>query len=129
MELGYQSEQVYIFCFPLCIVILNTFDTQMNSIQTDSHWKTASTDIHLRTFHLVLRIGIALVTNFFFQANKNTELIFLGQKFALFELKMVISEIMMKFRLEPVTTMEEVTIKCDIVLRTKDPVRIRFVSR
>lgn len=53
----------------------------------------------------------------------------IGQKFAMLELKIAISEILMNFRLKPITAIEDVIIKTDIVLRTEDPVRIRFLSR
>lgn len=53
----------------------------------------------------------------------------IGQKFAMLQLKMVIPEIIKNFRLEPLTTIEEVTFKCGIILQSKDPIRIRFVSR
>ena len=55
--------------------------------------------------------------------------VLLGQKFAMLELKSVISEIVLNFQLEPVTRAEDVVFKSDLVLRSKHPIRIRFKQR
>lgn len=45
------------------------------------------------------------------------------------ELRTVISEIVRNFQLEPITKIEDVEIIADLVLRSKDPIRIKFIPR
>ena len=54
---------------------------------------------------------------------------FSGQKFALLELKVVISGILRKFRLEPVTKPSDLEFMTDMVLRTENPVYVKFCLR
>uniref|UniRef100_A0A1L8E4P9 Putative cytochrome n=1 Tax=Nyssomyia neivai TaxID=330878 RepID=A0A1L8E4P9_9DIPT len=50
----------------------------------------------------------------------------IGQKFALLEIKAVLQHVLMKFRLSPVTTREEIEFIGDIILRAQTPIKIRF---
>lgn len=52
-----------------------------------------------------------------------------GQKFAMMELRTVVTEIVRNFELIPITRVEDVKIISDLVLRAKDPIFIQFVSR
>ncbi|KOB70761.1 Cytochrome P450 4CG1, partial [Operophtera brumata] len=53
----------------------------------------------------------------------------IGQKFAILEMKTIMSGLLRKYRLEPVTKHEDIVFMCDIILRTKDPVYVRFRKR
>ncbi|RZB40510.1 p450 domain containing protein, partial [Asbolus verrucosus] len=53
----------------------------------------------------------------------------IGQRFAILELKTVISGILANFVLEPVDTPETIVLIVDLVLRTKDGIRIKFLPR
>lgn len=53
----------------------------------------------------------------------------IGQKFAMLELKAAICAILANFVLEPVDTPETIVVVVDIVLRTKDGIKIKFVPR
>lgn len=53
----------------------------------------------------------------------------LGQKFAMLEMKTLIVQLLRKFRLEAITKVDDIVLVSDLVLRTKDPVKIRFVKR
>lgn len=53
----------------------------------------------------------------------------IGQKFAMMELRTVIGEIIKNFELKPITKIDSVVIITDIILRAKDPIRVRFVPR
>lgn len=68
-------------------------------------------------------------TNRFEQFFNSNIYIFTGQKFALLEMKTLIVSILRKFQLIAVTKLEDVVLVSELVLRTKDPIRIRFVKR
>uniref|UniRef100_A0A2Y9D1T1 Cytochrome P450 n=1 Tax=Anopheles dirus TaxID=7168 RepID=A0A2Y9D1T1_9DIPT len=53
----------------------------------------------------------------------------IGQRFAILELKTVLAAILMNFRILPVTTREELVFVADIILRTKDPIMVKFERR
>lgn len=53
----------------------------------------------------------------------------IGQKYAMLELKSCIADVITKFKVEPVTKLEEIDFIVDIVLRTKSPVKVQFVKR
>ncbi|XP_063924960.1 cytochrome P450 4c3-like [Zophobas morio] len=53
----------------------------------------------------------------------------IGQKFATLEMKVVLCAILSKFILEPVHAPENVVLLADIVLRSKDDIRVKFVPR
>lgn len=53
----------------------------------------------------------------------------IGQKFALLEIKTIISNILWNFKLFPVTRREDVVFIIDIILRSKDSVKIKFRKR
>ncbi|XP_077295540.1 cytochrome P450 4C1-like [Arctopsyche grandis] len=53
----------------------------------------------------------------------------IGQKFAILEEKAVISAILRNFKLEPVTRPNDIIFSLDIVLRSRDPVKVKFVSK
>ncbi|CAK1601225.1 unnamed protein product [Parnassius mnemosyne] len=53
----------------------------------------------------------------------------IGQKFAMLEMKTVMSGLIRRFRLEPVTKPEDLIFKADIVLRTSNPLYVRFRTR
>lgn len=52
-----------------------------------------------------------------------------GQKFAMQEMKTLISDIILNFHLKPITKVTDLDFIMDIVLRTKTPVRIQFEER
>ncbi|KAK9872655.1 hypothetical protein WA026_018789 [Henosepilachna vigintioctopunctata] len=53
----------------------------------------------------------------------------IGQKFAMMEMKCLLAKIIRSFILEPIDTPESVNFITDIILRPKDPVRVKFVPR
>lgn len=55
--------------------------------------------------------------------------LFLGQKFAMMELRTAIGEIIRNFELKPTTKTVDVVIISDLILRSKDPIRVRFLPR
>lgn len=54
---------------------------------------------------------------------------FSGQKFAMMELRTAIGEVIKHFELQSITKAEDVVIISDLILRAKDPIRVRFVAR
>lgn len=60
---------------------------------------------------------------------KTSYLRFAGQKFAMMELRTVVGEIVRNFQLRPITKMDDVVIISDLILRSKDPIRLQFVPR
>lgn len=53
----------------------------------------------------------------------------IGQKFAMLEIKSLITSILAEYRLEAITKVEDVVLISDLVLRAQDPIRIRCVKR
>ncbi|KAJ3659330.1 hypothetical protein Zmor_011020 [Zophobas morio] len=53
----------------------------------------------------------------------------IGQKFAILELKAALYGILSKYVLEPVDTPDTITLVMDVVLRTKDEIKVKFVAR
>ncbi|XP_045775497.1 cytochrome P450 4C1-like [Maniola jurtina] len=53
----------------------------------------------------------------------------IGQRFAKMEMKCALSEIVRKFRLQPMTRGARPTLKADIVLRCVDPIHVRLIPR
>ncbi|KAJ3659329.1 hypothetical protein Zmor_011019 [Zophobas morio] len=53
----------------------------------------------------------------------------IGQKFAMLELKAALCGILSKYVLEPVDTPDTITLLVDIVIRTKDKIKVKFVPR
>uniref|UniRef100_A0A1B0DHA6 Uncharacterized protein n=1 Tax=Phlebotomus papatasi TaxID=29031 RepID=A0A1B0DHA6_PHLPP len=53
----------------------------------------------------------------------------IGQKFALLEIKTVIESILINFHLSPITRREDLVFVTDLVLRTADPIKIKFTRR
>lgn len=54
---------------------------------------------------------------------------FPGQKFAILELKTIISSILRHFTLEPIDSAEDITLMVDLVLRMKGPLHVKFNPR
>ena len=53
----------------------------------------------------------------------------IGQKFAILELKAALCAILSNFVLEPIDTQENIKLVADIVLRTKEDIKIKFIPR
>ncbi|CAG4978424.1 unnamed protein product [Parnassius apollo] len=53
----------------------------------------------------------------------------IGQKFAMMQMKLVVSEILRNFRLLPVTSCSDLKFQADLILRNSGPVYIKFVKR
>uniref|UniRef100_UPI003B436FEE uncharacterized LOC140265571 n=1 Tax=Amyelois transitella TaxID=680683 RepID=UPI003B436FEE len=53
----------------------------------------------------------------------------IGQKFAMLEMKLVVSAVLREFQLFPVTTPDDIRISADLVLRNSGPVSVRFEKR
>lgn len=45
------------------------------------------------------------------------------------EIRTVIAGILREFELRPITKVEDIVIISDLVLRTKDPIRLKFIPR
>lgn len=59
----------------------------------------------------------------------NFTFMILGQRFAMYEDKSVISTVLRKYKLEAITKPEEIIFNADLVLRPKYPIKIRFRHR
>nr|ARO50427.1 cytochrome P450 [Chironomus tentans] len=53
----------------------------------------------------------------------------IGQRFAMLELKTMLTKIVLNFKILPVTSFNELIFKGDIVLRTQNPIIMKFVTR
>ena len=53
----------------------------------------------------------------------------IGQKFAILELKAAVCAILSNFVLEPIDTQENIKLVADIVLRTKEDIKVKFIPR
>ncbi|XP_026471354.1 cytochrome P450 4c3-like [Ctenocephalides felis] len=53
----------------------------------------------------------------------------IGQKFVLLEMKSVLSGILRKYTLSPITRPQDITFLLDLVLRPKDPIKVKFISK
>ncbi|XP_070495289.1 probable cytochrome P450 4ac2 [Chironomus tepperi] len=53
----------------------------------------------------------------------------IGQRFAMLELKIMLAKVIRNFKILPITKVEDLVFKADIVLRAKDPIEMMFVSR
>ncbi|XP_048480705.1 cytochrome P450 4C1 [Plutella xylostella] len=53
----------------------------------------------------------------------------IGQKFAMLELKTVLSGVLRRYRLEPVTRPQDLVFHADITLKTTNPIYVRFRNR
>lgn len=53
----------------------------------------------------------------------------IGQKFAMLELKMVVTKLIRNYKILPVTSREEIVFLGDMVLRSKDPIKMKFLLR
>lgn len=54
---------------------------------------------------------------------------FSGQKFAMLELKSIVSSILRNFILEPIDTAEDMQLQQDVVLRNKKAIYVKFIER
>lgn len=53
----------------------------------------------------------------------------IGQKFAMLEIKTVLEQLLMAFRLKAITKREDIVFISDLVLRSKNPVEVTFLPR
>ncbi|XP_041971591.1 cytochrome P450 4C1-like isoform X2 [Aricia agestis] len=53
----------------------------------------------------------------------------IGQKFAMMEMKSSLSSILRNFNIAPITKREDLCFNIDLVLRTTDPVHVKFIER
>lgn len=53
----------------------------------------------------------------------------IGQRFAMLELKMVVSTLVRNFKILPITKRDEITFIADLVLRSKDAIKMKFLLR
>lgn len=53
----------------------------------------------------------------------------IGQRFAMLELKMIVSKLIRNFKILPVTERDEIVFIADLVLRSRDPIKIKFLLR
>lgn len=56
-------------------------------------------------------------------------IIFLGQKFAMMQMKTAVSAILLNFKLLPVTGCADLQFQSDLILRNSKPVYAKFVKR
>lgn len=61
-----------------------------------------------------------LVGNYFFRT---------GQRFAMLEIKSLLVHILLRYRVMPVTRVEDVVFVADIILRPKDVIKVQFILR
>ncbi|KAJ6617597.1 putative cytochrome P450 4ac2 [Pseudolycoriella hygida] len=53
----------------------------------------------------------------------------IGQRFAMLELKMVVSKLVSNFKIVPITQREDITFVGDMILRSREPIRIKFIRK
>ncbi|KAK9872648.1 hypothetical protein WA026_018782 [Henosepilachna vigintioctopunctata] len=53
----------------------------------------------------------------------------IGQKFAMMEVKCVLTEIFRRYVIQPVDKIEDISCSIDMVIRTKNPMRMKFIRR
>ncbi|XP_062540949.1 uncharacterized protein LOC134208987 [Armigeres subalbatus] len=53
----------------------------------------------------------------------------IGQKYAMMELKAVVVNVLLRFRVLPVTRLEEINFVADLVLRSTNPIEVKFERR
>lgn len=53
----------------------------------------------------------------------------IGQKYAMLEMKSCLLDVLINYQIEPVTKPEEIVFYLDLVLRTKNPVKVQFLKR
>ncbi|CAK1601226.1 unnamed protein product [Parnassius mnemosyne] len=53
----------------------------------------------------------------------------IGHKFAMMEMKIIMSSLLRRFRLEPVTKPDDITFTCELVLRATHALFVRFLER
>uniref|UniRef100_UPI00213B29FC cytochrome P450 4C1-like n=1 Tax=Pieris napi TaxID=78633 RepID=UPI00213B29FC len=53
----------------------------------------------------------------------------IGQKFAMMEMKLVLSSILRRFELNPVTKCEDLKFTADIILKNSEPIKMKFIRR
>ncbi|CAH0727378.1 unnamed protein product, partial [Brenthis ino] len=53
----------------------------------------------------------------------------IGQRFAMMEMKLVLSAVLRKYRLLPVTEPQDIRLFVDMILRSKDPIYVKFEER
>jgi cytochrome P450 len=54
---------------------------------------------------------------------------FLGQKFAMYEMKALMGTVIQRFKISSVTKREDIVLIADVILRTEDPVKIKLTLR
>lgn len=52
-----------------------------------------------------------------------------GQKFAMMEMKSIVSAILRNYKLLPVTNFDDLLFQADLVLRNSNPVYVKFTKR
>ncbi|KAL9706942.1 hypothetical protein quinque_010460 [Culex quinquefasciatus] len=53
----------------------------------------------------------------------------IGQRFAMLELKSILTAVLREFRVLPVTKRDEIVFVADMVLRARDPIKVKFERR
>lgn len=53
----------------------------------------------------------------------------IGQKYAMLEMKTILATILINYSLIPITKLGDVRFCADLVLRTVDPIRVKFLKR
>ena len=106
-------------------------------IPTDFYRSVFYIAIHTLIFHSVQDLAIALVkkenitfTVFRFMQKKCKlgYFRFLGQKFALMELKSLIGRILYDYKLEPQDRTSDMRILMDLIIRPIKPVKMKFIK-
>lgn len=84
---------------------------------------------HSQPVNAIVSVDIKKVALEYSSKNQQFLFVYLGQKFAMMELRTTVGEIIKNFELKPITKTEDVVIISDLILRAKDPIRVKFVPR
>ena len=57
------------------------------------------------------------------------DILFLGQKFALLEEKVVLAQLIRKFRIESIDKRDDIVLMTEVILRPRDGLRVRLHPR
>ncbi|CAG4972192.1 unnamed protein product [Parnassius apollo] len=110
--------------------IQNSIYEEMLSIFGESQRRPTLEDLtKMKYLECCIKESLRLYPSVPFISRYITEEVELSQKFAMMEMKTMMSSLLRRFRVEPVTKPDDITFTCDLVLRATHPLFVRFLQR